>query len=117
MSSEPLSKAAIPSQSPAAGEPEPVDPPTELSLIEVKVIGLAAVPMASRVPWTAIAQGTLKVQLERPPSPLITAPGAIVRVLPSGIFSGLSLVAVGTRVVPTPQAADCAGRVESAPRV
>ena len=44
----------IPTQSPATAEPVPVDPPTLLSFIEVKMMGCWAVPMAFRVPSTPI---------------------------------------------------------------
>ena len=42
----------IPNQSPLAGVPDPVAPPTLLSLKEVKVMGLVEVPTALRVPST-----------------------------------------------------------------
>ena len=54
----------IPPQSPALGESIPVVPPTLLSLIDVKVIGLVAVPAATRLPWTfKVVAGTSNCEL------------------------------------------------------
>ena len=70
----------MPSQSPAAGElalPSPlVSPPTVSSASEVKVTGLAAVPLTSRVPSTVRVAEALA---------LTTTPLSIVSVTPSGI--------------------------------
>ena len=61
----------IPNQSPLAGLPEPVAPPTLLSLNEVKVMGLVEVPTALRVPSTVDAAGGFE-----------TVSGAMLRVTP-----------------------------------
>src|SRR5215467_8641413 len=44
----------MPAQSPAAGLPVPVAPPTLLSLTEVNTTGLAAVPAATSAPSTVM---------------------------------------------------------------
>jgi hypothetical protein len=75
----------MPNQSPGAGFPDPVVPPTELSLTEVKVMGLVEVPTASRVPATHRV-GIPRPELHEsdPPVALTTVPGATVRVMPAG---------------------------------
>ena len=79
---DPEPVAWIPAQSPAAGEPDPVDPPTLLSLIDVNVIGDPDVPLATSDPST---------EIEPPrapgPCPLTIVPGASVSVAPLGTSS------------------------------
>jgi len=63
-------------QSPGAGVPTVVVPPTVESLSDVKYTGLAAVPDALTVPEMVIIRKLL-------PLILITTPGSIVSVAPS----------------------------------
>src|ERR1019366_7398838 len=74
----------IPSQSPAAGDPDPVDPPTLLSLIDVNVIGDPDVPTASNEPSTASPTPASLAYGDWTSVPLMTAPAAIVSAIPLG---------------------------------